>query len=203
MEALETALDRRSKAELIVIVRRMLDRYPDLEQVLELSIVAAAEDAPPVDADFIGRQAGNAFGGAGYGEWKWTGASRTSADTSGRGKSVPQTTASDGASLDNHERFRRRLLCSNGLYLDPYRSGIFCRFLRLMGLLQSVRGRIRRNELLDGDLKEAPGGGKVYPVIHLAHPGIVMRLATERDRWPFVHRTEHIPVAREALEELL
>lgn len=65
VEDLETALNRRSKAELIVIVRRMLDRYPDLEQVLELPIVTA-EDAPPVDADFIRRQAGSAFGGVGY-----------------------------------------------------------------------------------------------------------------------------------------
>jgi uncharacterized Zn finger protein len=69
MEDLETSLDQRSKAELIVIVRRMLDRYPDLEQVLELPVVTAAEDAPPVDTDFIRRQAGNAFGGAGYDDW--------------------------------------------------------------------------------------------------------------------------------------
>jgi uncharacterized Zn finger protein len=69
VENLETALERRSKAELIVIVRRMLDRYPDLEQVLELPVVTAAEDAPPVDTDLIRDQASSAFVGAHYDDW--------------------------------------------------------------------------------------------------------------------------------------
>jgi uncharacterized Zn finger protein len=68
-EDVETALKRRSRAELIVIIRRMLDRYPELERVLDLPIVTAAEDAPPVDADFIRHQAGNAFGRVGYDDW--------------------------------------------------------------------------------------------------------------------------------------
>ncbi len=70
VEDMETPLKRRSKAELLVIVRRMLDRYPDLEQVLELPIVTAAEDAPPVDADFIRRQADRAFAGTSYDDWE-------------------------------------------------------------------------------------------------------------------------------------
>jgi uncharacterized Zn finger protein len=69
VEDVETALERRSKAELVVIVRRMLDRYPDLEQVLELPIVAESESAPPVNADFIRRQARSAFAGTGYDDW--------------------------------------------------------------------------------------------------------------------------------------
>jgi len=47
VEDVETALERRSKAELVVIIRRMLERHPGLEQVLELPIFTAAEDAPP------------------------------------------------------------------------------------------------------------------------------------------------------------
>jgi hypothetical protein len=57
--------------------------------------------------------------------------------------------------------------------------------------------------LLGGDLKEMSVGAKTYPVIHLAHPGIVMRPATERNRWPVVHKTQHIPLARQAVEKLL
>lgn len=71
------------------------------------------------------------------------------------------------------------------------------------GLLQGVRGQKHRNELLGGDRKEMSVGAKTYPVIHLAHPGIVMRPATERNRWPVVHKTHHIPVARQAVEKLL
>jgi uracil-DNA glycosylase len=71
------------------------------------------------------------------------------------------------------------------------------------GILQGVRGRKGRNELLRGDVKEVRVGDKVYAVIHLAHPGIIMRPATERNRWPLVHREEHIPQAREAIEKIL
>lgn len=71
------------------------------------------------------------------------------------------------------------------------------------GLLQGVKGQKGRNALLGGDLKEVQVEGKAYPVIHLAHPGIVMRPATERNRWPHLHRVEHIPLAREVLKKVL
>jgi len=71
------------------------------------------------------------------------------------------------------------------------------------GLLQGVTGRKKRNALLGGDPKSMSVGGKTYPVIHLAHPGIVMRPATERNRWPALHRDEHIPRARDAINKLL
>ncbi len=71
------------------------------------------------------------------------------------------------------------------------------------GILQNVAGQKRRNELLGGDLKEFPLGANSYPVIHLAHPGIVMRPATERNRWPDRHRTIHVPVARDVVTESL
>jgi uracil-DNA glycosylase len=71
------------------------------------------------------------------------------------------------------------------------------------GVLQGVAGQSSRNELLGGDLKELSCGDRNYPVLHLAHPGIVMRPATERNRWPHLHRTLHIPAAREAVARLL
>jgi len=67
-EDLGTNLERRSKAELVVLIRRMLDRYPDLETLLELPIVGEGEP-PPVDADVIRRQASSAFHGIGYDDW--------------------------------------------------------------------------------------------------------------------------------------
>lgn len=67
-EDLETALNRRTKVELLVLIRRMLDRYPDLETLLELPIVGKGEP-PPVNADVISRQARSAFAGIGYDDW--------------------------------------------------------------------------------------------------------------------------------------
>jgi uncharacterized Zn finger protein len=68
VEDVETDLERRSKVELVALIRRMLDRYPDLEALLELPIVGEGEP-PPVDADVIRRQARNAFSGIGYDDW--------------------------------------------------------------------------------------------------------------------------------------
>jgi len=68
VEDLETALNRRTKVELIVLIRRMLDRYPDLETLLELPIVGEGEP-PPVNTDVISRQARSAFAGIGYDDW--------------------------------------------------------------------------------------------------------------------------------------
>lgn len=70
IEELENALDRRSKAELIVLIQRMLKRHPDLEAVLELPIVAEAETAPPVNAELIRRRTRGAFAGLGYQGWE-------------------------------------------------------------------------------------------------------------------------------------
>lgn len=71
------------------------------------------------------------------------------------------------------------------------------------GILQHVAGQKQRNELLGGDLKELATGAGTYPVIHLAHPGIVIRPASDRNRWPHWHRTVHIPEARESVQRLL
>jgi len=71
------------------------------------------------------------------------------------------------------------------------------------GILRRVKGQKKRNDLLGGDLKECQLGAESYPVIHLAHPGIVMRPASERNPWPRLHREIHIPVARETVERLV
>lgn len=69
VEDLETALNRRSKAELVALIRRMVARYPDLETLLELPVVGEAEAPRPVDAEVIRRQASNVFYGIGYDDW--------------------------------------------------------------------------------------------------------------------------------------
>ncbi len=71
------------------------------------------------------------------------------------------------------------------------------------GILQHVRGASGRNDLLGGEVRELLIGSVAYPAIHLAHPGIVMRPASERNLWPMLHREEHIPRARAAVERLM
>jgi uncharacterized Zn finger protein len=69
VEELEPTLERRSKSELVTLVRRMIARYPDLESLLELPIVGEAGADRPLDPDVIRRQASGAFYGVGYDEW--------------------------------------------------------------------------------------------------------------------------------------
>lgn len=71
------------------------------------------------------------------------------------------------------------------------------------GILKKVKGKRNRNALIDGDVKELKLGSEIYPIIHLAHPGIVMRAASERNPWPRLHRDVHIPAARKAIQSLL
>ncbi|MCD6333844.1 MAG: hypothetical protein J7M27_00735 [Candidatus Latescibacteria bacterium] len=71
------------------------------------------------------------------------------------------------------------------------------------GILRGVKGQKKRNDLLGGKLKECQLGAASYPVIHLAHPGIVMRPVSKRNPWPRLHRETHIPVAREIVERLV
>lgn len=54
IEDLETSLQRRSKGELVTIVKRMIDRYPDLEPLLELPV--PGHTRREVDSDIIRRQ---------------------------------------------------------------------------------------------------------------------------------------------------
>ena len=71
------------------------------------------------------------------------------------------------------------------------------------GVLQDVKGREKRNALLGGDLKDLIIAGRKYPVIHLAHPGIVMRKASSRNPWLKHHREIHIPEAHKSILALM
>jgi hypothetical protein len=60
LEALSKSLADRSKEELIAVIERMVERYPDLEDILELPFVASGQ-APqgPIDPNLIQRQIEN------------------------------------------------------------------------------------------------------------------------------------------------
>ena len=80
---------------------------------------------------------------------------------------------------------------------------IFTLGAEVAGILQGVKSRKKRNALLGGDVKELELGSANYPVIHFVHPGIVMRPASELNRWPRLHREKHIPEAKKSLGGLL
>jgi uracil-DNA glycosylase len=69
------------------------------------------------------------------------------------------------------------------------------------GILRGVKGQQPRNALLGGTVQEMAVGGIAYPVIHLAHPGILMRRGSASNPWPERHK-EHIQAARRVLEEM-
>src|SRR5262249_23428658 len=56
VENLETALERRSKAELIALVKQMLRREPDLESLLETPLPAKGKRSQRASADVYQRQ---------------------------------------------------------------------------------------------------------------------------------------------------
>ena len=71
------------------------------------------------------------------------------------------------------------------------------------GILREVSSPEERNRLLTGQMSdELLIGSRRYNAIHLAHPGIVMRPATEQNKWPVKHRDEHVPAACRALRSL-
>lgn len=70
------------------------------------------------------------------------------------------------------------------------------------GILRDVKSDEKRNQLLGGQLQEMTIEGEIYPVIHLAHPGIVMCAESDQNPWPRRHREEHIPEARKVIEAI-
>ena len=64
----QTALEQRSKPELIALVRQMLQRYPDLEYLLQLPLLIKSTDQTAINPAVIHRQVSHAFGGS-YHEW--------------------------------------------------------------------------------------------------------------------------------------
>lgn len=66
--SIDAALERRSKAELIALVKHMLRREPELEALLETTLPTPGVDQGPVDPEVYRRQAAAAFRHAGD-EW--------------------------------------------------------------------------------------------------------------------------------------
>lgn len=72
----------------------------------------------------------------------------------------------------------------------------------IAGLLRSVQGQQRRNQLLMGDTTELQLATHTVCAVHLAHPGILMRTGDpERNRWPVEHQ-KHLAKVRATLIEL-
>jgi len=67
---LETSLEQRSKPELIVLIRQMLQRYPELEYLLELPSPAAATSQADINPKIIRHQVTQAFARSGD-DWGW------------------------------------------------------------------------------------------------------------------------------------
>ena len=61
IEDLQTALNKRSKEQLIALLIKILDRHPDLEALLEFSMLSSAETTKPLDPKVIERQVNNVF----------------------------------------------------------------------------------------------------------------------------------------------
>ena len=66
VEELASGLDRLSKTELIALMTKMVDRHPDLEQLLELSVLSAGAETHPLERALIERQVGAVFNNIDY-----------------------------------------------------------------------------------------------------------------------------------------
>jgi uncharacterized Zn finger protein len=70
VEALDAILDKRSKAELIALIKQMLEQEPDLESLLELPVIG--EESKPINIKAIRQQVQRAFRDVNY-EWGYAG----------------------------------------------------------------------------------------------------------------------------------
>jgi uncharacterized Zn finger protein len=77
IEDLETSLSRRGKGELVALIFKMIERYPDLEMLLELPPPGEPETSRSLEPDLIHRQVNVAFSRAGD---DWRSGARASAD---------------------------------------------------------------------------------------------------------------------------
>lgn len=72
IDELAASLEKRSKAELIAIIQRMIQREPDLEMLLELPLPGIEAVEKPLDAQVIRRQVEHAFRSShGDQDWGW------------------------------------------------------------------------------------------------------------------------------------
>jgi uncharacterized Zn finger protein len=69
-ETLEATLEKRSKAELIALIRLMLEREPDLEIFLDMPLPGTASSREPLDPEVIRKQVEHAFDNP-YDDWGW------------------------------------------------------------------------------------------------------------------------------------
>jgi uncharacterized Zn finger protein len=69
VEALEFYLQKRSKKELVRLIQEMVDRYPELESLVELSAAVDAAAERPLDPEAVRRQVRQAFASA-RGNWR-------------------------------------------------------------------------------------------------------------------------------------
>ena len=63
VDSLDTVLQQRSKDELIELIQRLVRRYPEIEEYLELPLLGAGPSTEPVDPEIIQRQVNRAFSG--------------------------------------------------------------------------------------------------------------------------------------------
>jgi hypothetical protein len=77
IEELVVGLERRSKAELVALILKMIHRYPDLEVLFELPTAGGQDASRPMDPELIRRQVNVAFARAGN---DWEAAFRASQD---------------------------------------------------------------------------------------------------------------------------
>lgn len=70
------------------------------------------------------------------------------------------------------------------------------------GYFHDIKNPEKQNGLLTGEITEVEIEAKTYPAIHFAHPGIIMRAESERNKWPKCHRECHIPKARKIIKNL-
>lgn len=66
VEELAAGLDRLSKADLVALVTKMVDRHPDLEQLLELSVLSAGAKTHSLDPALVERQVDAVFNNIDY-----------------------------------------------------------------------------------------------------------------------------------------
>jgi len=70
VEVLDAILEKRSKPELIAIIRLMLEQEPDLESLLKLQL--GGDESQPLNIKALRQQAERAFRGVDYYEWGYT-----------------------------------------------------------------------------------------------------------------------------------
>ncbi len=73
MDDIDTLLAKRSQTELADLIHKMIDRYPDLELLLELPTPNDRAKGKPIDPAVVQRQVHHAFAGAGD-EWGYANA---------------------------------------------------------------------------------------------------------------------------------